>query len=132
MTGDVYLPNAKCFSPMFKEIIPASDVLNTALTLAKRLAKENSLVSMALNKELIWRNPGDPEATHLLDSKAIYATSSAADAKEGVESFLQKRKAQFTGKLSDMDKFGFYPWWTQVDISGTKTRGQQSSPSPKL
>ncbi|UZJ56349.1 hypothetical protein CBS101457_005669 [Exobasidium rhododendri] len=126
MTGDVYLPSSKCFSPMFREIVPSEEVFPLALKLAKRLAKENSSVSMALNKALVWRAPseGGPEATHLIDSMCIRATSAGKDAKEGVESFLQKRAANFTGTLKELDWFGFYPWWNQVDISGTKLRGQ--------
>jgi hypothetical protein len=38
--------------------------------------------SMALNKQLLWRTPDTPEATHLLDSKCIYETS-RGDAQEG-------------------------------------------------
>lgn len=128
MTGDTYLPTAKCYSPMFREILPADQVLPNAVKLAKRLAKENSPVSMALNKSLVWRAPDSPEATHLIDSMCIRATSASKDAKEGVESFLQKRPAKFPGKLAELDWFGFYPWWNQVDISGKKQRG----PSAKL
>jgi hypothetical protein len=132
MTGDTYAPTAKCFSPMFREILPAPQVLPTALALAKRLAKENSSVSMALNKSLVWRTPESPEATHLLDSMCIRATSESKDAKEGVDSFLQKRPASFTGGLKDLDRFGFFPWWNQVDIAGTNVRGQPASLSSKL
>jgi 1,4-dihydroxy-2-naphthoyl-CoA synthase len=128
MTGDIYPPTAKCYSPMFKEILPADQVLPVSLKLARRLAKENSPVSMALNKALVWRAPDSPEATHLLDSKCIRATSASKDAKEGVESFMQKRPANFPGKLAELDWMGFYPWWTQVDVQGKKTRG----PSAKL
>lgn len=126
MTGDTFTPTAKCFSPMFREIVSADQVLPTALKLAKRLSKENSPVSMALNKALVWRSPSNPEETHLIDSKCIRATSASKDAKEGVESFLQKRPAQFPGKMADLDWMGFYPWWTQVDISGKKIRGPNS------
>ena len=31
------------------------------------------------------------------------------DGKEGVNAFLEKRPAQFTGKASEMP--AFYPWW---------------------
>jgi enoyl-CoA hydratase/carnithine racemase len=127
MTGDTYLPTAKCWSPMFREILPADQVLPTSLKLAHRLAKENSPVSMALNKMLVWRTPDSPEATHLLDSKCIRATSASKDAKEGVESFLQKRPAKFPGKLGELDWMGFYPWWTQIDIAGKKIRGPLAS-----
>lgn len=131
MTGDIYLPSAPCFASMFKSILPADQVFPTALTLAKRLSKENSPVSMALNKALVWRTPDSPEATHLLDSMCISATSASRDAKEGVESFLQKRPAQFPGKMDELERFGFYPWWNQVDVTGKKVRGPKVG-TPKL
>lgn len=108
---------------MFSQILPSDQVLSTSLSLAKRLSNQNSSISMALNKSLIWRSPDSPEATHLLDSMCIRATSDSKDAKEGVESFLEKRSSKFSGKLAELDTFGFFPWWNQVDISGKKVRG---------
>ena len=131
MTGDTYLPTAKPFSPMFSSIVPQEQVLPTAISLGRRLCKQNSSVSMALNKALIWRTPTSPEATHLLDSKCIAYTSQSNDAREGVESFLQKRTPNFTGNLTSLDQSGFYPWWDQVDVTGMKVRGPKP-PSSKL
>jgi hypothetical protein len=37
---------------------------------------------------------------HRLDSQGMFATGGSPDAKEGVESFLQKRAPSFPGKVS--------------------------------
>ena len=39
-----------------------------------------------------------PMEAHKIDSRAIYRLSRGADAKEGIASFLEKRKANFAGK----------------------------------
>lgn len=129
LTGDTYLAADSPFAGLFNAILPAEAVLPRAVEVATKLATQNSVVSMALNKMLIWRTPASPEATHLLDSACIAATSKSADAKEGVQSFLEKRKPKFTGAVQDLDHFGFYPWWSQVDtdVPRRKIRGDSKS-----
>ena len=49
---------------------------------------------------------------HRIDSRAIAARSSSADANEGVASFMEKRPPAFPDKVS-ADMPGFYPWWSE-------------------
>jgi hypothetical protein len=37
------------------------------------------------------------------------------DNKEGVESFMQKRAAKFTGTMDNTD-LSAYPWWNPIDV----------------
>ncbi len=39
------------------------------------------------------------------------------DNKEGVQSFMQKRPARFTGTM-DNTQVSAYPWWVPVDVVG--------------
>ena len=55
-------------------------------------------------------------AAHRLDSRAIHAMGQSPDAKEGVTSFLEKRPAKFTMKVSS-DMPDFFPWWTEPPFS---------------
>ena len=73
---------------------------------------------MALTKSMLWRSLASPEETHLIDSQAIAWLSTAGDAREGVESFMQKRPPEFKGTVRDLDRFGAYPWWKEVDVHG--------------
>ncbi len=70
-------------------------------------------MSVALTRQMMWRMLGadHPMEAHKIDSRAIHARGASADAKEGVMSFLEKRPAQFTGKVS-ADMPAFFPWWT--------------------
>ncbi|SYW83184.1 related to enoyl-CoA hydratase [Ustilago bromivora] len=90
-------------------------VLPESLKLAEKLAK-NSSVSMALFKAQMWRQVHSPEDAHLLESQGIWETA-RLDGGEGANSFLEKRQARFQGKMKDLDKFAFWPWWRQADVN---------------
>ena len=63
-------------------------------------------------RQMMWKMLGadHPIEAHNVDSRGIYYTGRSADAREGVQSFLEKREAVFPGKVSaDMPEF--FPWW---------------------
>ncbi|PWN50601.1 ClpP/crotonase [Violaceomyces palustris] len=128
LSGDTRYPDDISLLPLWtRPPLPSEKVLPTAIEMATKLATENSIVSMALCKAQIWRGLKDPEETHLIESQGIYETS-RVDANEGIKSFFEKRKPRFQGTVQDLERFGFYPWWTQADVSGKISRG----PKPKL
>jgi len=65
-------------------------------------------------KDMMWRNPGTAEATHLLDSKILLELFEGKDKKEGVESFLEKRDPQFRGTMAE-NAPAAWPWWDPID-----------------
>lgn len=69
----------------------------------------------------MWRNPGSAEETHLLDSKVLFELFEGRDKKEGVDSFLQKRKAEFTGTM-EKDKPSVWPWWKKVETKAMEKK----------
>ena len=79
------------------------------------MAANTSAVSVALARQMLWRMQGaaHPMQAHRIESRAIYATGSSADAREGIAAFLQKRPAQFSDRPST-DMPDFFPWEDEV------------------
>ncbi|MDO9238344.1 MAG: crotonase/enoyl-CoA hydratase family protein [Aquabacterium sp.] len=95
---------------LVKAVVPADQLLDEAMKIARRIATERSAVGIALTRQMMYRNSAQPHpmAAHQVDSLAMFYTS-LGDGKEGVSAFLEKRPAQFTSKASEMPSF--YPWW---------------------
>ena len=97
---------------LVRSVHKPEDLLPAAYALAREIADNTAPVSVALTRQMMWRMLGaeHPIEAHKLDSRAVFARGRSADAKEGVRSFLEKRPATFTDKVSsDMPKF--FPWW---------------------
>jgi enoyl-CoA hydratase/carnithine racemase len=83
-------------------------------TIAREIAENTSGISVALSRQLLWRMLGadHPMEAHKIESRGVYATGKSEDAREGVESFLEKRTPQFKNKPST-DMPDFFPWWKE-------------------
>ena len=99
---------------LVKEVVPPDQLMPRAREIAREIAENTSAVSVALARQMMWRMLGadHPMEAHKIDSRGIAQTGRAADAKEGVESFLEKRPADFTMRPS-RDMPAFYPWWKE-------------------
>jgi enoyl-CoA hydratase/carnithine racemase len=78
-------------------------VLEEARSLAHEIAENSAPVSVALARRLMWTMLGarHPMEAHRADSRAMFARGQSADAREGVTSFLEKRPAVFTDRVSE-------------------------------
>ncbi|NKB99745.1 MAG: enoyl-CoA hydratase [Pseudomonadales bacterium] len=117
-SGKVF-PAAEAFEGgLVKKLIPKDDLLQTARAMAREIADNTAPVSVALVRHMMWRMLGadHPMEAHKIDSRGVYHRGRSADAKEGVESFLEKRPAEFSGKVSS-DMPEYFPWWTERDFS---------------
>lgn len=92
---------------------PAS-LLEAARGLAREIADQSAPVSVALTRQMMWRLSAadDPMMAHRIDSRAIQARGRSADAKEGINAFLEKRPADFPDAVST-GMPPFYPWWDE-------------------
>jgi len=111
-TGRVFGAQEALAGRLVSRVVPPDQLLPTARALAAEIADHTSAVSVALARQLMWRMLGadHPMEAHKLDSRAIYAMGQSPDGYEGVTSFLEKRPARFTMKVSS-DMPGFFPWW---------------------
>ena len=82
---------------LFNYVVPKDEVLPKALEIAAEMM-ETSGMSCMLNRTLIIRNGHmtSPEKAHLIESKSIYFSGRHKDTREGMQSFLEKRKANYT------------------------------------
>jgi len=114
MTGRIFDAQEALRGGLVRSVHPQGELLDAAHGLAREIADNTSAVSVAMTRAMLWRVPsGDhPMAAHRIDSRAIYRLSKGADAKEGVQSFLEKRPPAFPLRVSS-DMPDFYPWWEE-------------------
>lgn len=101
---------------LISSIHEPENLIEDALNIAHVLVEKSAPVSIALTRQMLWRSLGqsNPYEAHVIESKAIDSRGASEDAKEGVNSFLEKRPAKFKNLVSsDMPKF--FPWWNKQD-----------------
>lgn len=96
---------------LIRAVHPSETLLDEARAFARALVKDRSPVSIALIRQMRYRNSAqpDPFEAHLVESLAVLHTCQS-DGKEGVQAFLEKRPAHFSATASRMPEF--FPWWT--------------------
>jgi enoyl-CoA hydratase/carnithine racemase len=99
---------------LVRQVLPADQLLPAAQAIARDIVDNAAPVSIALTRQMMWRMLGasHPMEAHRVDSRAIFARGASADAKEGVMAFLEKRPAQFSGRVS-ADMPPWFPWWDE-------------------
>jgi enoyl-CoA hydratase/carnithine racemase len=114
MTGRIFPASEALEGGLLRQVLPASELLPAARALALEIAQSCAPVSVALNRQMMWRMLGaaHPMEAHRVDSRAIFSRGASADAKEGVVSFLEKRPAHFTNTVS-ADMPPWFPWWQE-------------------
>jgi enoyl-CoA hydratase/carnithine racemase len=80
----------------------AEDLLPAAHAIARGYIDNSAPVSMALTRQMMWRGLtlNHPMEAHRADSRSIRARGASADAREGINSFLEKRDARFLDRVS--------------------------------
>jgi len=84
-----------------RQVLPADEVLPTALELARDVAVHAAPLSVAASKALLWdswdRSRDEVEALETLHHRRLMAHP---DAREGVEAFLARRPPEWRGTVS--------------------------------
>ena len=117
-TGRVFDAAEALEGGLVRSVHPADDLLPAAYALAQEIAANTAPVSVALNRQMMWRMLGAPHPmdAHRIDSRAIASRGMSADAVEGVTAFLEKRAAEFPLRVST-DMPAFFPWWDDPEFS---------------
>lgn len=102
-TGRIFPADEAVAGGLVRRVVAADELMPTARRLAAEIAEHAAPVSVALTRRMLWRMLGEqhPMAAHRADSRGVLMRGRSADAKEGVESFLEKRPAEFAMRVSD-------------------------------
>lgn len=101
-----YIPTDEAFVNGLVQYVE-DDPLAKAYEIAREIADNTAATSSRYARQLMWRMLGEdhPEASHLIESKFYHWAGSNKDAEEGIQSFIEKRPAQFPLKASEMPDF---------------------------
>ena len=102
-SGRVFTAEEALAGGLVRSIHEPADLLPAARSIAAEIIDNTAPVSIALTRRMLWGMLGadHPMEAHRVDSRAILLRGRSADAREGVESFLAKRPAVFTDRVSD-------------------------------
>jgi enoyl-CoA hydratase/carnithine racemase len=116
-TGRIFPAQEAYDRGLVRSLHAPDDLLPAARALAREIADNAAPVSVALTRQLIWRNAGaaHPMDAHRADSRGIQARGKSGDAREGVTSFLEKRPAAFPDKVSS-DLPDIWDHWQAPDF----------------
>ena len=97
---------------LVSEVVSADDLLPRARAIARAIADNTAPVALALTRQMLWRlaEADSPYDVLKVDGPMAMTLGSGPDVREGVAAFLEKRPANFPGKVSS-DMPAAYPWW---------------------
>jgi enoyl-CoA hydratase/carnithine racemase len=116
-TGRVFDAQEALEAGLVRSLHPPGELLASARELAREIVENAAPVSVALARRMLWRMLGadHPMVAHRADSRALFARGQSADVVEGVTSFLEKRPAHFTDRVSD-GLPDIQPDWTEPEF----------------
>jgi enoyl-CoA hydratase/carnithine racemase len=101
-SGRVFSAQEALSGGLVRSLHPGGELIDAARTVANEMIEHTAPVSVALARQMLWRMLGaeHPLLAHRADSRAMFFRGQSDDAREGVNSFLEKRPAEFTDRVS--------------------------------
>lgn len=116
-SGKVFRSEEALQAGLLRSIHEPDELLPAARHLAHELVDNSSSVSVTVIRHMMWKmlSASDPVEAHRVDTAGIHALGTSADAREGINSFLEKRAPDFPGRVSK-DLPEFFPWWEKQEF----------------
>ena len=116
-SGRVFDADEALAGGLVRSLHEPDDLLPAARAIATDIADHTAPVSVALTRQMMWRMLGadHPMRAHSADSRAILERGRSADTREGVTSFLEKRPAEYTDRVST-DLPDVFPGWVEPEF----------------
>ncbi|MGB3500127.1 MAG: enoyl-CoA hydratase-related protein [Mesorhizobium sp.] len=116
MTGRIFDAQEAHRKGFIQTLCEPDKLLPAAMEIAEQIAANTSAMSVAMNRQLLWRMLGaeHPLIAHELESVALSTSFGMADCAEAVSAFNEKRSAKFTSTAADarfMDR-----WWDGMGV----------------
>ncbi len=117
-TGRLILPDEAQSGGLVRSVHAPEELLPAAMALAREVADNAAPVSVAVTRQAMWRLLGSPHPMdgHRVDSRGVRYLARLSDAKEGIDSFFEKRPPHFTGQPSTQMP-DTMPWWDEPEFS---------------
>lgn len=113
-SGRVFEADEALAGGLVRSLHAPDELLGAARAIAAEIVEHAAPVSVALTRQMMWRMLGadHPMRAHSADSRAILERGRSADTREGVTSFLEKRPAVYTDRVS-ADLPDVFPGWVE-------------------
>ncbi|MDO8713484.1 MAG: enoyl-CoA hydratase-related protein [Polynucleobacter sp.] len=98
LTGEIIRAPEALAMGFVSEVVPDAEVLNSAMRIAERIAQMPPLAIMQIKEVVLAGADVSLDTGLMLERKAFELLFSSKDQKEGMNSFIEKRKPHFTGQ----------------------------------
>lgn len=116
-SGRTFGAEEACDRRLVQSLHGPDQLMPAAREIARSFVENSAPVSLALTRQMLWKMLGadHPMEAHKVESRGLTARGRSMDAREGVVSFMEKRKPAFTDRVS-RDLPYFYPWWRKREF----------------